>query len=151
LAGLQHATHYLGAWWSAIAKGVDLLYSQCVVPHRARQRLSIATALVHNPRVFFLDEPTTGLDPQARRNLWKLIEQIRDKGVTVMLTTHYMDEAEMLCDRVAIMDRGQIIQLDTPKNLIKQLLAKGFKKEQKVEQANLEDVFIDLTGKALRD
>jgi len=116
-----------------------------------RQRLSIAAALVHNPRVFFLDEPTTGLDPQARRNLWKLIEHIRDKGVTVMLTTHYMDEAEILCDRVAIMDRGQIIQLDTPKNLIKQLLAKGFKKEQKVEQANLEDVFIDLTGKALRD
>jgi ABC-2 type transport system ATP-binding protein len=116
-----------------------------------RQRLSIAAALVHNPKVFFLDEPTTGLDPQARRNLWKLIEHIRDKGVTVMLTTHYMDEAEMLCDRVAIMDRGEIIQLDTPKNLIKQLLAKGFTKQQKVEQANLEDVFIDLTGKALRD
>jgi ABC-2 type transport system ATP-binding protein len=116
-----------------------------------RQRLSIATALVHNPRVFFLDEPTTGLDPQARRNLWGLIEHIRDKGVTVMLTTHYMDEAELLCDRVAIMDNGEIIQLDTPKKLIRQLLDKGFKKEQKVEQANLEDVFIDLTGKGLRD
>ena len=116
-----------------------------------RQRLSIAVALVHNPKVFFLDEPTTGLDPQARRNLWRLIEQIRDRGVTVMLTTHYMDEAELLCDRVAVMDKGKIIQLDTPKNLIKNLLAKGFTKEQKVEQANLEDVFIDLTGKALRD
>jgi len=116
-----------------------------------RQRLSIATALVHNPKVFFLDEPTTGLDPQARRNLWELIEKIRDKGVTVMLTTHYMDEAELLCDRVAVMDRGKIIALDTPKNLIQQLLKKGFKKEQHVEQANLEDVFIDLTGKALRD
>jgi len=116
-----------------------------------RQRLSIATALVHNPKVFFLDEPTTGLDPQARRNLWELIEHIRDKGVTVMLTTHYMDEAELLCDRVAIMDAGKIIALDTPKQLIKQLLDKGFKKEQQVEQANLEDVFIDMTGKGLRD
>lgn len=116
-----------------------------------RQRLSIATALVHSPKVFFLDEPTTGLDPQARRNLWGLIKQVRDKGVTVLLTTHYLDEAELLCDRVAIMDQGKIIALDTPKKLIKQLLERGFKKEQKVEQANLEDVFIDLTGKGLRD
>lgn len=116
-----------------------------------RQRLSIAAALVHNPRVFFMDEPTTGLDPQARRNLWQLTQEIRDKGVTVVMTTHYMDEAEMLCDRVAIMDRGKIIAIDTPKNLIKQLLKRGFKKEQHVEQANLEDVFIDMTGKGLRD
>jgi len=116
-----------------------------------RQRLSIATAIVHNPRVFFLDEPTTGLDPQARRNLWDLIKEIRDKGVTVIMTTHYLDEAEILCDRVAIMDKGKIIALDSPANLIKTLLKKGFKKEQKVEQANLDDVFIDLTGKGLRD
>lgn len=116
-----------------------------------RQRLSIAAALVHSPRVFFLDEPTTGLDPQARRNLWDLIRMVRDKGVTVILTTHYMDEAELLCDRVAIMDNGKIIALDKPANLIKQLLKRGFHKQQKVEQANLEDVFIDLTGKALRD
>lgn len=116
-----------------------------------RQRFSIAAALVHGPKVFFLDEPTTGLDPQARRNLWELVQQIRDRGVTVIMTTHYMDEAELLCDRVAVMDAGHIIALDTPKNLIKDLLKKGFKKEQHVEQANLEDVFIDLTGKALRD
>jgi ABC-2 type transport system ATP-binding protein len=116
-----------------------------------RQRLSIATALVHSPQVFFLDEPTTGLDPQARRNLWELIKMVRDKGVTVIMTTHYLDEAELLCDRVAIMDQGKIIALDTPGKLIKNLLKKGFKKEQQVEQANLEDVFIDLTGKALRD
>jgi len=115
-----------------------------------KQRFSIVTALVHNPKVFFLDEPTTGLDPQARRNLWELIEEVRDRGISVILTTHYMDEAEVLCDRIAIMDRGKIIKLDTPKNLIKGLLAQGFKKEQRVEQANLEDVFIDLTGKALR-
>jgi len=116
-----------------------------------KQRFSIAAALVHNPKVFFLDEPTTGLDPQARRNLWELVEQVRDKGVTVIITTHYMDEAEVLCDRVAVMDKGKIIALDTPKNLVKNLLDKGFKKQQKVEQANLEDVFIELTGKALRD
>ena len=116
-----------------------------------RQRLSIATAIVHNPRLFFLDEPTTGLDPQARRNLWDLIREIRDRGVTVIMTTHYLDEAEILCDRVAIMDNGKIIAIDTPIKLIKDLLKKGFHKEQKVEQANLEDVFIDLTGKGLRE
>lgn len=116
-----------------------------------RQRLSIAAALVHSPKVFFLDEPTTGLDPQARRNLWKLIQQVRDRGVTVIMTTHYLDEAELLCDRVAIMDRGKIIALDTPRNLVRQLLKRGFSKAQKVEQANLDDVFIDLTGKALED
>ncbi len=116
-----------------------------------KQRFSVAVALVHNPKIFFLDEPTTGLDPQARRNLWQLIKSIRDKGLTIILTTHYMDEAELLCDRVAIMDNGKIIALDQPKKLIDNLIKKGFKKDQKVEQANLEDVFIDLTGKELRE
>jgi ABC-2 type transport system ATP-binding protein len=116
-----------------------------------KQRLSITTALVHGPKVFFLDEPTTGLDPQARRNLWELIEKVRDRGISVIMTTHYMDEAEILCDRIAVMDNGVIIALDTPKNLIKQLLQRGFKKTQEVQQANLEDVFIDLTGKGLRE
>jgi len=116
-----------------------------------KQRFSIAAALVHNPKVFFMDEPTTGLDPQARRNLWELVQDIQKRGITVIMTTHYMEEAELLCDRVAVMDKGKIIALDTPKNLVQQLLKKGFKKEQHVEQANLEDVFIDLTGKALRD
>lgn len=116
-----------------------------------KQRLSITTALVHGPKVFFLDEPTTGLDPQARRNLWELIEKIRDRGVSVIITTHYMDEAEILCDRIAVMDAGKIIAEGTPKQLIRELLGRGFKKKQRVEQANLEDVFIDLTGKALRD
>jgi ABC-2 type transport system ATP-binding protein len=114
-----------------------------------KQRFSIVAALVHKPKVFFLDEPTTGLDPQARRNLWKLIEEVRDRGISVILTTHYMDEAEVLCDRIAIMDSGTIIALDTPKNLIRQLLSKGFKKAARVEQANLEDVFIEMTGKGL--
>jgi len=115
-----------------------------------KQRFSIAAALVHNPKIFFMDEPTTGLDPQARRNLWDLVEKVRSRGISVILTTHYMDEAEVLCDRVAVMDAGKIIALDTPQQLIKDLLGKGFKKKQHVEQANLEDVFIDLTGKELR-
>lgn len=116
-----------------------------------KQRFSIAAALVNKPTVLFLDEPTTGLDPQARRNLWDLIESIKGQGITVVLTTHYMDEAELLCDRIAIMDNGKIIAIDTPKKLVKELLGRGFKKKQVVEQANLEDVFIDLTGKGLRD
>ncbi len=115
-----------------------------------KQRFSIAAALVHKPKVFFMDEPTTGLDPQARRNLWKLVEHVQSRGISVILTTHYMDEAEQLCDRVAIMDEGKIIELDTPKKLIKKLLDGGFKKKQRVEQANLEDVFIAMTGKGLR-
>lgn len=116
-----------------------------------RQRFSIAAALIHEPKVFFMDEPTTGLDPQARRNLWELVREVRDRGVTVVLTTHYMDEAEYLCDRIAVMDGGKIVAEGTPSKLIKDLLSRGFKKEQVVEQANLEDVFIDLTGKALRE
>lgn len=114
-----------------------------------KQRFSIAAALVHSPKVFFMDEPTTGLDPQARRNLWNLVRQVQSRGISVILTTHYMEEAEVLCDRVAIMDNGQIIALDKPKKLVRDLLNRGFKKEQHVEQANLEDVFIDLTGKEL--
>ena|ERR1017187_1303162 len=116
-----------------------------------RQRFSIAAALVHSPKVFFMDEPTTGLDPQARLHLWDLVQRIRSQGISVILTTHYMEEAEQLCDRVAIMDNGKIIALDTPQTLIRQLLARGFKKKHHIEQATLEDVFIDLTGRELRD
>ena len=116
-----------------------------------KQRFAIAATLVNQPKVLFLDEPTTGLDPQARRNLWELIKTIRDEGITIVLTTHYMDEAELLCDRLAIMDAGKIITIDTPQHLIEQLLARGFTKQQTVESANLEDVFIDLTGKAIRE
>jgi len=116
-----------------------------------KQRFSIAAALVNKPLAIFLDEPTTGLDPQARRNLWELVEQIKRKGTTVILTTHYMEEAQLLCDRVAIMDEGRIVALDTPERLIKDLLARGFQPRAKVEPATLEDVFIDLTGKELRD
>ncbi len=116
-----------------------------------KQRFSIATALVNEPRVIFLDEPTTGLDPQARRNLWDLVRSLREEGATVVLTTHYMDEAEVPCDRVAIMDQGRIITLDTPDALVERLLAKGFRRKKAEREASLEDVFIDFTGKDLRE
>ena len=115
-----------------------------------KQRFSIATTLINQPKIIFLDEPTTGLDPQARRNLWELIKQLRDRGATVVLTTHYMDEAEELCERVAIIDSGKIITLSTPSLLIDQLLDSGFKRNKEVKAANLEDVFLNMTGKEWR-
>ena len=115
-----------------------------------RQRFSIAVALVHDPPVLFLDEPTTGLDPQSRRHLWGVVQRIRSEGKTIVLTTHYMEEAEELCDRVAIMDHGKIATLAPPHELIARLLADGFRKERIERQANLEDVFLALTGHALR-
>lgn len=116
-----------------------------------KQRFSIATTLINEPKIIFLDEPTTGLDPQARRNLWELIRQVRDRGTTVVLTTHYMDEAEELCERVAIVDSGKIISLDTPNGLIDKLIASGFERKKAVKAASLEDVFISMTGKEYRD
>jgi ABC-2 type transport system ATP-binding protein len=116
-----------------------------------KQRFSIATTLINDPKIIFLDEPTTGLDPQARRNLWDLIRDIRSKGTTVIITTHYMDEAEYLCDRVAIVDSGKIVALNSPDGLIDELVATGFERPKEVKQANLEDVFIQLTGKTLRE
>jgi len=116
-----------------------------------KQRFSIATTLINHPKIIFLDEPTTGLDPQARRNLWDLIREIRNNGTTVIITTHYMDEAEVLCDRVAIIDSGKIIALNSPDKLIDELVESGFEKPKEVKQANLEDVFISLTGHALRE
>jgi ABC-2 type transport system ATP-binding protein len=116
-----------------------------------KQRFSIATALVNEPRILFLDEPTTGLDPQARRNLWELAQSIRAEGRTIVLTTHYMDEAETLCDRVAIMDHGKILAMEPPDTLIQRLIDKGFKGERVERTANLEDVFLDMTGHGLRE
>jgi ABC-2 type transport system ATP-binding protein len=116
-----------------------------------KQRFSIATTLINKPQIIFLDEPTTGLDPQARRNLWELIKNIRDKGATVIITTHYMDEAEQLCDRIAIMDEGKIISLDSPDKMIDDLVSSGFERPKQVKAASLEDVFIHLTGHEMRD
>jgi ABC-2 type transport system ATP-binding protein len=116
-----------------------------------KQRFSVATTLINDPKIVFLDEPTTGLDPQARRNLWDLVRNIRDKGTTVILTTHYMDEAEVLCDRVAIIDAGKIIAMDSPDRLIDNLVSSGFERPKEVKKANMEDVFINLTGHSLRE
>ncbi len=86
-----------------------------------KQRLAIALAIIHDPDIIFLDEPTTGLDPQARRTLWDIIENLKAKGKTIVLSTHYMDEAHVLCDRIGIMDQGNLIALDTPSNLVREL------------------------------
>lgn len=116
-----------------------------------KQRFSICTTLINQPKIIFLDEPTTGLDPQARRNLWELIKKIKESGTTIMLTTHYMDEAEILCDRVGIIDNGKIITIDSPDNLIDDLVRSGFERPKSLKLATLEDVFLNLTGKEIRD
>ncbi|MDA0788782.1 MAG: ABC transporter ATP-binding protein [Proteobacteria bacterium] len=113
-----------------------------------RQRFTIACALVNQPRVLFLDEPTTGLDPQARHNLWHLVERLNAQGITIVLTTHYMEEAETLCGRIAIMDHGIIIAEDTPDNLI---MAHAPRPREVPAHGNIEDVFLALTGHGLRD
>ena len=106
---------------------------------------------MNDPPLILLDEPSTGLDPTARRNLWDLIRALRDDGRTILLSTHYMEEAEALCDRVAIMDQGEIVAIDTPLTLIEQLIATGFHREVEVRDATLEDVFIHLTGHGFED
>lgn len=111
-----------------------------------QQRLSIALALVNDPEIVFLDEPTTGLDPQARRNLWDLIRDIRQRGKTIVLTTHYMEEAELLCDRVAVMDNGTIILCDTPDNLIATLETTGTISADFNEHQPGESLFEQLPG-----
>ena len=116
-----------------------------------KQRFSVATTLINQPKIIFLDEPTTGLDPQARHNLWDLVREIQAKGATVIITTHYMDEAEVLCDRVAVIDSGKIIAINSPDKLIDDLVASGFERKKEVKAATLEDVFIHLTGKSLRE
>ncbi len=125
----------------ARAKPADLSGGQ-------KQRFSIACALANQPKVLFLDEPTTGLDPQAKRNLWDLARELNGNGITIVLTTHNMDEAETLCQRIAIMDHGKIVAEDSPQSLIR-----DHAPEPPVAplQGNMEDVFLALTGTALRD
>lgn len=158
---LTELLHMMGALYG-IKVNPDKLLSLVGLKDKARakydklsggqkQRFSICTTLINKPKVIFLDEPTTGLDPQARRNLWGLIREIKSEGVTVVLTTHYMDEAEELCNRIAIIDSGKILKLNTPVELIADLIKSGFKKEKIVQEATLEDVFLNLTGKELRE
>jgi len=116
-----------------------------------KQRLAIACALVGDPELLFLDEPTTGLDPQSRRQLWSLIEEFKATGRTILLTTHYMDEAEKLCDRVAIVDHGHIIAEGSPHELIDSIGATVPAPPPRASSATLEDVFVALTGRTLRD
>ena len=105
-----------------------------------KRRLQIARALINQPKIIIADEPTTGLDPQARRLIWERLRELKKKGVTLVLTTQYMEEAEKLCDRVLIMHKSRIIDLDTPANLM-----------QKYGEKNLEEVFLKLTGRGLEE
>ena len=117
-----------------------------------KQRLAVACALVGNPQLLFLDEPTTGLDPQSRRQLWELIAKFQAEGRTIVLTTHYMEEAERLCDRVAIVDHGKIIALGSPRDLVESVDVSHLPPpEPRKTSATLEDVFVSLTGRTLRD
>ena len=117
-----------------------------------RQRLLLAVALVNRPRLVFLDEPTTGLDPQARRNFWELVKRIRADGATIVLTTHYMDEAQVLCDDIAIMDEGKIVTQGAPKDLLHARFGDELLHlpHGEIRRPNLEDLFLDLTGHSLR-
>lgn len=108
-----------------------------------KRRVNLAIALMGHPQLLFLDEPTVGIDPQSRNNVYETILGLRDKGMTILYTTHYMEEADRLCDRIAIMDGGQIIAMDTPHGLKSQIGPS--------EKVNLEDVFLKLTGRGLRD
>jgi len=108
-----------------------------------KRRINLAIALVGNPQLVFMDEPTVGIDPQSRNNIYETIEGLRDKGMTILYTTHYMEEADRLCDRIAIMDGGRIIAIDKPYVLKKQI--------GEPEKVTLEDVFLNLTGRSLRD
>jgi ABC-2 type transport system ATP-binding protein len=105
-----------------------------------KRRLSLALALIHDPEIAFLDEPTVGMDPQSRRAVWDLIKELKNQGKTIILTTHYMEEAEDLCDRVGIIDHGKLIALGNPKELI-----------DKNNVKNLEEIFIQLTGRNMRE
>jgi ABC-2 type transport system ATP-binding protein len=117
-----------------------------------KQRLAVACALVGNPQLLFLDEPTTGLDPQSRRQLWELIAKFQAEGRTIVLTTHYMEEAERLCDRVAIVDHGKIIAVGSPRDLVESIDVSNLPPpEPRKTSATLEDVFVSLTGRTLRD
>ena len=119
-----------GAWYEKLSGG-------------QKQRLAVACALVGDPELLFLDEPTTGLDPQSRRQLWEVVGALKAEGRTVLLTTHYMDEAERLCDRVAVVDHGKVIAQGTPRELVERVVGGT--------SGTLEDVFVALTGRHLRD
>jgi ABC-2 type transport system ATP-binding protein len=108
-----------------------------------KRRINLAIALMGSPQLVFLDEPTVGIDPQSRNNIFETIRGLRDKGMTILYTTHYMEEADRLCDRIAIMDGGKVIRMDTPYSLKKEIGSP--------DKVTLEDVFLKLTGRSLRD
>ena len=158
---LAEQLRYLGACYG-VRPDADALLATVNLGDRAnwklkqlsggqKQRFALAAALVNNPPLVLLDEPSTGLDPTARRQLWELIRGLSDSGHTVLLSTHYMEEAEVLCDRVAIMDAGRITAIGTPSALIDALLATGFRRPVIAREATLEDVFMQSTGHSFEE
>jgi ABC-2 type transport system ATP-binding protein len=137
-AGTQAISHLTTMGLEARAKGIVSKFSGGM-----KRRINLAIALMGNPHLLFLDEPTVGIDPQSRNNIYEAIENLRKEGMTILYTTHYMEEADRLCDRIAIIDGGKIIALGTPYELKNQIGSP--------EKVTLEDVFLQLTGRSLRD
>jgi len=151
LYGISMSEQQIAEGLDAIGLGQDAhkLFKQ--LSGGQQQRLSLFIAIIHDPVLLLLDEPTSGLDPQSRRQLWARIEHLRDEGGSILLTTHSMEEAQAVCDRVAIIDRGKLLSLDTPAGLIKRHKDDPRVKAVARGKVTLEDVFIGLTGSEIRD
>jgi ABC-2 type transport system ATP-binding protein len=151
LYGVELSDEELGRALSEIGLGDELDRTCKQISGGQQQRLSLFVAVIHDPTLLLLDEPTTGLDPQSRRHLWARIERIRAQGGSILLTTHSMEEAQAVCDRVAIIDQGKVLAIDTPRQLIEQHRNDPLVQEAARGDVTLEDVFIGLTGSEIRD
>jgi ABC-2 type transport system ATP-binding protein len=151
LYGVELSDEELGRALGEIGLGDELDRTCKQISGGQQQRLSLFVAVIHDPTLLLLDEPTTGLDPQSRRHLWARIERIRAQGGSILLTTHSMEEAQAVCDRVAIIDQGKVLAIDTPRQLIEQHRNDPLVQEAARGDVTLEDVFIGLTGSEIRD
>jgi ABC-2 type transport system ATP-binding protein len=151
LYGVQLSDHQIAVGLADIGLGheTDKLFRQ--LSGGQQQRLSLFIAVIHDPVLLLLDEPTSGLDPQSRRHLWSRIEHLRDEGGSILLTTHSMEEAQAVCDRVAIIDHGNVLATDAPDELIAQHRDDPLVRQAARGAVTLEDVFIGLTGSEIRD
>ena len=151
LYGVAMSGQDLDAALTDVGLGRELDRTTKQISGGQQQRLSLFVALIHHPSILLLDEPTTGLDPQSRRYLWTRIERVRNGGGSILLTTHSMEEAQAVCDRVAIVDHGRVLAIDTPRNLIDEHRDDPLVRAAARGEVTLEDVFIGLTGSEIRD
>ncbi len=151
LYGVAMSDHDLDQALADIGLGREMDRTTKQISGGQQQRLSLFVAVIHHPTLLLLDEPTSGLDPQSRRHLWARIERIRADGGSILLTTHSMEEAQAVCDRVAIIDQGRVLAIDTPGNLIDQHRDDPLVRAAARGEVTLEDVFIGLTGSEIRD